>query len=79
VNANLRFPVLAREGRDPTRKLALDPVKLEAIGRGNPQRMRFLVEGHGRQRLDPGLELLRRQFALELRGCCLPEILHVFF
>ncbi|MNL12847.1 hypothetical protein D3C87_1337280 [compost metagenome] len=78
VNANLRFPVLAGEGRDAARELALDPVELEAVGRGNPQRMRLLVEGDGRQRLDPGLELLRRQFALELRGCRLPEILHVF-
>ncbi|MCY1224716.1 hypothetical protein D9M72_368870 [compost metagenome] len=76
LDTDLRFPVLAGQCGDAPGELALDPVQLEAVGRSNPQRVRFFIERNGRQRLDPRFELLRRQFTLELRGCRLPEILH---
>ncbi|MCY1224703.1 hypothetical protein D9M72_368720 [compost metagenome] len=64
LDADLRFPVLAGQCGDAPRKLALDPVQLETVGRGNAQRVRFFIERNGRQRLDPRFELLRRQLAL---------------
>ena len=76
LHVDRRLPVVARERLDAARELALDPVELETVGRGNPQRARLLVKRQRRQRLDPRLELLRRQLTFELSGRRMPEILH---
>lgn len=68
------FPELRRKCADPAGKLGFHPVQLEAVRCGNTQPT--ILEIERSQRFDPGTELLRRQFLLQLRGAGLPEIFH---
>jgi len=69
-----RFPELRGQRTDAAGKLGFHPVQLETVRCGNAQAP--VLEVERRQRLDPGTELLRRQFLLQLRGAGLPEIFH---
>ena len=71
-----RVPEFARHIGDTARKLALHPVELEAVGRGDAQGARIGVEVDQGQRFDPRDVLLRRKFSLQQCGTVLPEIVH---
>ena len=69
------FPVLAGQRRDAAGELGFHPIQLEAVGRGQAQLPRLVIDGD--KRLNPGAELLRRQLQLQLGGAGLPKIFHV--
>ena len=66
---------VAEHGLDAAGVLAADPVELEAVGHAqrHPHGVVVLRQHFGRrQRADPGVELLFRQFAREALAATLP-------
>src|SRR5262249_8142897 len=70
------LPEIAGHIRDAAGELALDPVELEAVRRGDAERVRSGVEGDRGQRFNPRHVLLGRELTRQQCGTVLPESGH---